>query len=147
MAILNYTTTISVDKTLAEIQRILAANGAKSIQIDYEGSLPTSVAFFADTSLGERAFVLPANIDGVWKTLIAQQKRGRVPARFATKEQANRVAWRIIKDWIAAQMAIIQAGIVTLDQVMLPYMQVGDQSLYESVRRSQLALPASIAAR
>ncbi len=143
MPILNYTTTISVDKTLAEIQHILAANGAKSIQVDYDAGLPMAVAFFADTPLGERAFVLPANVDGVWKTLIAQQKRGRVPARFATKEQASRVAWRIIKDWIAAQMAIIQAGMVTLDQVMLPYMQVGSQSLYDAVRNSQLALPAS----
>lgn len=144
MPILNYTTTINADKTLGEIQRILASNGAKSIQVDYTNGRPTAVAFFAETPIGERAFVLPANVDGVWQTLVQQNRRGKVPARFATKDQASRVAWRIIKDWIAAQMAIIEAGMVTLDQVMLPYMQVGDQSFYDAVRQNQMALPPAV---
>ena len=143
MPILNYTTTVNVEKTLAEIQRILARSGATSIQIDYDAGLPVALAFFAETPIGNRAFVLPANIDGVWKALTDQNRRGRVPSRFATKQQASRVAWRIIKDWIAAQMAIIEAGMVTLDQVMLPYMQVGEQSFYEAVRQNQMALPAA----
>lgn len=143
MALLNYTTTVNVDRTVAELQKILAAAGAKSVQIDYAANVPTAVAFFIETSFGERAYVLPANVDGVWQTLVQQNRRGKVPQRFTTKEQAARVAWRIIKDWTAAQMAIIEAGMVTLDQVMLPYMQVGQQSLYEALKESKLALPAS----
>jgi hypothetical protein len=141
MPILNYTTTISVDKTVGDIQRILAVHGAKSIQVDYANSLPIALAFFADTPIGERAFALPANIDGVWQALVQQNRRGKVPSRFATKEQAGRVAWRILKDWTEAQMAIIEAGMVTLDQVMLPYMQVGNESLYSALKSSQFALP------
>lgn len=61
MPILNYTTTIAVDKTVAEIQKTLAAHGAKSIQVDYTDGSPVAVAFFVDTSFGERAYLLPAN--------------------------------------------------------------------------------------
>jgi len=142
MPILNYTTTIAVDKTVGEIQKILASHGAKSIQVDYANGLPSAVAFFADTPFGERTYILPANIDGVWQTLVQQNRKGRVPRRLVTKEQAARVAWRIVKDWTEAQMATIEAGMVTIDQVMLPYMQVGDQSLYEALKESRLALPS-----
>jgi hypothetical protein len=143
MPILNYTTTVAVEKTMSEIQRILAAHGAKSIQIDYANGKPAALAFFAETPIGERAFVLPANADGVWQTLMQQNRQGKVPARFVTKDQAARVAWRILKDWIAAQMAIIEAGMVTLDQVMLPYMQVANESLYAALKASRFALPAA----
>ncbi len=143
MPILNYTTTISVDKTVGEIQRILGSHGAKSIQVDYENRIPSAVAFFAETPFGERAYLLPANVDGVWQTLSQQGRTGRVPRRFVTKEQAARVAWRIVKDWTEAQMAIIEAGMVTIDQVMLPYMQIGNQSLYDALKESRLALPAA----
>ena len=37
MALLNYSTTISVDKTLGEIQGLLARHGARSIYTDYDG--------------------------------------------------------------------------------------------------------------
>jgi hypothetical protein len=143
MAILNYTTTINVDRTVAEIQKVLSAHDATSIQVDYANKLPVAVAFFVDTPFGERSYVLPANVDGVWQTLVQQNRVGRVPRRLVTKEQAARVAWRIIKDWTEAQMAIVEAGMVTIDQVMLPYMQVGHESLYDALKGSRLALPAS----
>lgn len=142
MAILNYTTTIAVDKTVGEIQKILATAGAKAIQVDYANGIPSAVAFFVETTFGARTYVLPANIDGVWQTLVLQNRKGRVPRRLVTKEQAARVAWRIVKDWTEAQMAIIEAGMVTIDQVFLPYMQVGQQSLYDALRESHLALPS-----
>ncbi len=44
------------------------------------------------------------------------------------------MAWRIIKDWVEAQTAIIQAGMVTLTQVFLPYLETtpGGPLLYEA---------------
>lgn len=56
-----------------------------------------------------------------------------------TRAQAERVAWRVIKDWIAAQLAIVETQMVELDQVMLPYLHVdGDRTLYESYRDQEL---------
>lgn len=37
-------------------------------------------------------------------------------------EQSERVAWRIVKDWVEAQMAILESEMVTMDEIFLPYM-------------------------
>jgi hypothetical protein len=71
-------------------------------------------------------------------------KRDRTTqARYSTPEHAERVAWRIVKDWLEAQLAIIKTEMVTLDQVMLPYMR-GDNgaTIYEIYRDQQLAIEA-----
>jgi len=70
-------------------------------------------------------------------------KREKVQARYATPEHAERVAWRIVKDWLEAQLAIIRTEMATLDQVMLPYMRADDgRTVYELYRDQALALPA-----
>lgn len=139
MAILNYTTTTEASKTVGEVQNILAKAGAKSITVDYDKGRPISVLFSMATPFGDRWFELPAHSDRVRAVLLHQ----RVKPGLSTVEQAERVAWRITKDWIQAQLAIIQAGMVTLDQIMLPYMK-GDngKTVFESYRDQQLQLEA-----
>lgn len=124
MPILNYTTSISSQKTASEISDMLAKHGATSVRLVYEDGDPTGVSFEIDTQFGMREFVLPANIEGVHKALIREYNAGRSKVtRAQTKvEQARRVSWRILKDWIEAQLAVIEAGMVLLDEVMLPYM-------------------------
>jgi hypothetical protein len=142
MPILNYTTTIAADKTLGEIQTILARHDASSILIEYANRQPVAVSFLAPTNHGPRGFRLPANVDAVAEVLERQARAGQVPKRFANREQAARVAWRIVKDWLEAQMAIIEAGMVTLDEVMLPYLTEPDgRTLYQVMTERRLALP------
>jgi hypothetical protein len=146
MPLLNYTTTVSVDRTIGEIHGMLVRAGARSIMTDYDDQRrPLTIAFLVVTPIGERAFRLPANVDAVFKVLTLQSQKGQVPRRFVTREQATRVGWRIVKDWVEAQLAIIESGMVTLDQVMLPYMEdrVTGVSLYEAFVKQQLALPAA----
>lgn len=145
MALLNYTTTISVDKTLGEIQGLLARSGARSILVDYDGQgNPTAVSFLIKTPFGEKGFRLPANMDAVWKVLVRQYEQGKVQRRFVSKDQAARVGWRIVKDWLEAQLAILETETVTLDQIFLPYLQVDSagRTLYEAMVEQRLALPA-----
>lgn len=62
----------------------------------------------------------------------------RIPSRLRTREQASRVAWRVIKDWLEAQLAMIKAEMVTIDQVFLPYAQnEAGVTLYESLEAGQ----------
>jgi len=141
MPILNYTTTIAVEKTLGEIQGILARHGIKSISLEYSKGIPTGLTFVIPTQFGDRQFRLPANLGGIQKTLQRQYQEGRVAPRFATPEHAARVAWRILKDWIAAQMAIVEAGMVRLDEVMLPYLLADDgRTLYVTLVEHELRL-------
>lgn len=141
--LLNFSTTVAVEKTMAEIQRALATAGARSILLEYDKAhAPSSLAFLIDTRFGERGYRLPARTDAVWRVLTAQWQRGRVARRFTTKEQASRVAWRIVKDWLEAQLALIEAEIATLDEIMLPYMLAdGQQTVYELMVARQLSLP------
>src|ERR1017187_4820567 len=100
MAILNYTTEISVEKTTSEIQAKLVAAKASAVMTQYDNCILTSLSFKVHTLHGEMGIKLPANIEGVY---IAIQRSPRVPHRLKTREQAARVAWRIIKDWVFAQ--------------------------------------------
>lgn len=144
MALLNYTTTIDVARTIGEIHGMLVRAGARSIVTDYDDAKqPVSIAFLVTTPLGDREFVLPANVDAVHKTLTRQYQQRKVAARFVSKEQAHRVGWRIVKDWVEAQLAIIESGMVSLDMVMLPYMTLATGQFYDVFVRQQLALPAA----
>jgi hypothetical protein len=40
--------------------------------------------------------------------------------------QAVRTAWRIVKDWVEAQMALVETQMVTTQEVFLPYAVMRD---------------------
>jgi hypothetical protein len=137
MPLLNYTTTIDPFKTIAEVQKALVKFGARSVLTEYlpDGS-PAGLAFTIETPLGPRQFALPIHADRVEAVL----RKDRVPTRYQGPEQAQRVAWRIMKDWVVAQLAIVQTEMVSLDQVMLPYMVSDDgRTLYELFQDRQIA--------
>jgi hypothetical protein len=136
--IANYTTTVTALKSIGEIQGILVGHGAKHILIDYEKEEPVGLAFIVATPYGDTPFRLPANIGRVAAVLNKQRARTQV-----SEEVASRVAWRILKDWVRAQMAILETEMVTIDQVFLPYMQVGKEGkiLYDVMLEHHLQLP------
>lgn len=140
MPLLNYTTSVPVTRTIGHIQTLLVKAGARSIMSDYDaGGAPVGIAFIIDTAHGPRTYKLPVAADRVHAILQADPA---VHGQQTTLEHAARVAWRILKDWIEVQLAIIQAEMVTLDQVMLPYMQaeVSGRTVYELYRDQQLTL-------
>lgn len=121
MALLNYSTTIAADKSIAEISQILANAGANRILTEYEQGTGQIVALSFEMQLGDQqiAFRLPTDWRPVEKVLNQQNVRNR--AGGTREDQARRVAWRITKDWVEAQMAIIETRMVTTAQVFLPY--------------------------
>lgn len=135
MAIKNYTTSVDVYKSLGEIQGALASHGARQIMVNYDGAgQPVGLLFGIETPDGPRGFCLPANVEGV-RAVFARQKVKAPPG------QAERTAWRNVRDWIMAQMAIIEAGQVQLDEVFLPYLTDGrGRTLYQLYQGGQLAL-------
>lgn len=147
MTFKNYTTTIDPSKTAGEIIGILArSRGVSGTTIEWNNGDPTGISFGIKTDAGEKFYRLPANAPGVLKAL---ERDRDVPRSKVKLEHAHRVAWRVLKDWIDAQLAIIEANIVTIDQVMLPYMVVRDdgQTMYELIReRDLVAIEAGTAA-
>lgn len=137
MPLLNYSTSIAPEKTVAEIQAKLAKAGAFQILHEYhrESRELIGLSFRISTEFGVLAFELPARIEAVEKILTKQRVRRR-----PDREQANRVAWRILKDWVEAQLALIETGMVTIEQVFLPYCQSDKgETFYEMLRRKKFA--------
>ncbi len=127
MSILNYTTKIDPWKTVGEIQQILSRHGVTNISIRNEDSMPAGLMFSIDyyNPNNQEArgiplnFSLPCNWNGV---LNCMKKDKKIPANHKTREQALRTSWRIIKDWVEAQMAIVEAELSPLQEVFLPYL-------------------------
>lgn len=131
MPILNYTTKINAIKTIGEISQLLVERSANKIVVDYEESNPVALTFQLNHKGTPILFSLPANIEGVHRVL---KNQDGVPKNNRTIEQATRTAWRILKVWIEAQVAIIDAEIVTPTQVFLPYaITKTGRTLYEDI--------------
>jgi hypothetical protein len=153
MAIKNYTTEVSEDRTVGEIMGLLASKGARSIKIDYdEQSRPSGVSFVIFIEALPIPFKLPCNFPGVLKAMASIYKDRGAKYRFErnpeSMNQARRVGWRIIKDWIASQIALIEAEQASLIQVFLPYAVVtgasGSRTVFDQFMEQidkQKALP------
>jgi hypothetical protein len=119
---LNYTTTIEPIKTAGECVSLLALHGATEISTTWQDGEPIGLKFMIKTAYGPMAYTLPINADGTHKVLLQARNKGKIPARFATEEQADRVAWRVMYVWLGVQLALVEAGVAEFAQVMLPYM-------------------------
>jgi len=140
MPIANYSTTIAVEKSIAEVQAILGKHGARGVLVEYdEHHQPKQLRFSVAVKNGEKVyFTLPARAERI----LALLKRQGVPRRLQTEDQARRVAWRLIKDWVRAQVALIEAELVEMTEVFLPYMtNTQGDTMFEVIKRQRFALP------
>ena len=140
MPLLNYTTQIAVEKTIAEIQLKLSMAGASSVLIEYDGKrVLSAVSFQMKYQEAMVSFRLPAKLDKIQAVL---HRDSDVPRKLKTREQAARVAWRIIKVWIEAQLAIVEAEQAEMVEVFLPYAQspASGETVFDSMVRTKFKL-------
>src|SRR4051812_34261928 len=125
MGLLSYTTEIQEHRTLTEIQRLLGQAKASAILQEMNGAGDVeAIAFRINTQFGQMQFRLPANVQAVDATLKAQYKAGKIDRRFANDSRhSRRVAWRIIRHWLEAQIALVTVGLAKPEEVFLPYAQ------------------------
>ena len=132
MSILNYRTRIDATKTAGEIQLKLVKAGAQAILSEYDDEqILSAMSFRIMTTHGVISFRLPANIDGVYRAICKDKK---ISKGSKTREHATRVAWRILKDWVEAQLAIVEAELASFPQAFLAYAQnAKGETVYESL--------------
>ena len=140
MPILNYTTQIAVEKTVGQIQAALAKAGAQAVLTEYddEGVL-TCLSFRLLHQGAMVSFRLPAQFDPIYVIL---QRDSDVPRRLKTREQAARVAWRIVKAWVEAQLAVVEAEQVEMVEVFLPFAQNPQtgETVFQALANNNFAL-------
>lgn len=141
MAILNYTTQIDSFKTVSEIEYILMKHNAKSIMKNYDGKCITGLSFLIDTGVQQIPVRLPVKIDDCLLVLQKEKKANPRKQIKDTREQAERVAWRILKDWIEAQMALLDIEMVRFEEIFLPYIETKNgQTVYETLEQKHFLL-------
>lgn len=143
MALLNYTTKIDADKTASEIAKCLSVHGAQAIMTEYdkESRYISSISFRILVGDKPISFRLPCDWRPVYAVLTKgkknpfswnEHKRDRWKSEWEL--QAVRTAWRIVKDWVEAQMALVETNMVKTEQVFLPYAVTRDgQTLSEKI--------------
>lgn len=79
-------------------------------------------------------------IDDCFEVLIREKKKGTKNIK-ATREQAERVAWRILKDWVATQMALLDMQMVRFEEIFLPYIETDNgQTVFERLKEKQFLI-------
>jgi hypothetical protein len=144
MALLNYTSKVPADKSISEISRMLAKAGAKQIMHDYDDNGYITALSFSLMLEGQHlGFRLPTDWRPVQQILKDMRRENtRLSTSITSQEHALNVAWRITKDWVEAQLAIIETRMVTTPQVFLPYAvnaQTG-KTLYEQIAENPTLL-------
>lgn len=134
----NYTTKIPVEQTIAEIEKILSKHRVTDIWKQYSGDGEiTGLNFIVQTEAGRIPFKLPVNFMAVQQVLKNQKNAGKIKnvpwGVINDLAQPRRTAWRILKDWLDAQMALIELEMVKIEQVFLPYAYdpVKEKTLFE----------------
>ena len=61
------------------------------------------------------------------------EQRVLVTSPESRRQQAIRTSWRILKDWVEVQMALLETGMVTMDEIFLPYRLSGGQTFYQAL--------------
>jgi hypothetical protein len=132
-----YSTSVPVGRTVSEISSLLAEAKATAILSEFNDGVIRAISFRIKTEFGSLTFRLPANVDGVFALL---QRSKAIPPKLRSREQASRVAWRIVLSWLEAQLALVQAGLATVDQVFLPFCQdPAGVTLYERMREAKFS--------
>lgn len=152
MGILNYTTQVPAHKSLAEINAVLIEHGAQHITMQTHEKKIVGLSFTMNIGGLPMLYVLPANVEGVTREMLKAEPytsrrngtRDQYEARVAA--QAEWTAWRILKDWVEAQAALIESGQAEVGQAFLPFAaEAGGKLLYTGiVERNQLRLNGGV---
>lgn len=103
MPIKNYTTIVPAHRSIQEIQDALVKHGATGVMYNYEKGTGriASLQFGLEIKDQVIGFSLPVN----WRRFEAVLKEQQV-RRSDDEDYVYRVAWRCIRDWVLAQLAI-----------------------------------------
>ncbi len=119
----NYSTEVPAQKTVSEIEDLLVKNTVTDTWKEYDASGHIiSLNFAVMTEFGKVPFKLKINVE-VIRQLLAEQKRAGLidisKKDAADIEYARNVGWRILKDLIDAQMAVVAIKMRKVEQIFL----------------------------
>src|SRR5437868_3227569 len=110
MKLKNYESRSPLPNIFNEIEKTLSSHGAKQIVRDYENGQIVAISFVIISKKAPLAVKLPARFDRVEQIFKTQGIRYK-------PEQPYRTAWATIRDWVSAQMALLDWEMVKMEEV------------------------------
>jgi len=137
MALKNTFTRTPVDTMLKEIQKALIRVKSTGMNYKFDGSgRIVGLSFGLEIKGQNVGFLLPVNTEKVRVVLERENNK-----RYDDDEYVYRVAWATMRDWVVAQMALIETEMAEPLQVFLPYAQdASGKTLFEKVVNSNMLL-------
>lgn len=127
-------------RVFEDIQKQLRTHGAKQVMLEFTNEQVSAISFGLEIQGRLHNFRLPARVENVEKLFLKQNKRTRTLTR-EQKEQAYRTAWANIRDWVSAQMALIETEMVRPEEVFMPYLITpAGSTLFDALQERQFNL-------
>lgn len=149
----NYTSDVPVAQTVYRIEQVLIKCGVSGIAKEYHPAIAgkiTALIFAIKLSEGQEWKIrVPVDEEKALQCLWLDYADGaklnasgteiywnsrKKKKRSDFKEQAARTAWKIMQDWIEVQLSMIQMQQADFQQVFLPYVWDGQQTLYDRIK-------------
>lgn len=147
MNLKNYTSSVPVERSIMLIEKMLNDAGALSIikHNNPETKEPEALIFSMEIEGKAVLFKLPSKIKQCFDVMLKNYS-----AKSAIKQsvqqnvlaQAKRTAWKLLHDWVAIQVSMIQIQQVEALEVFLPYAwnPKQDKTYFESIKESGFKL-------
>lgn len=149
MNLRNYTSTVPVGRTVADIEELLVKAGATTVSRFYDDKqrlagflFQMNVVTAPNTRPIPVTFKLPANPSAVEKVMKSGVKRAHKGTYDRIADQAERTAWRLLYDWVSVQVSMILLEQAKAIQVFLPYYYDTrtDRTLFEHLEEGNFKL-------
>ncbi len=145
----NYTSEVPAPRTAERIEAFLAKAGASHVAKHYQGGGIVGIDFAIEVQPGILvSYQLPVKVEAMRAYMTKQRQKTKSwltdTDRKRISAQAERTAWKIMQDWVEAQLSLVVTNQAELAQVFMPYAHNGTETFYASVKRQgfpQLAAP------
>lgn len=111
----------SVEDPVIDIENKLVSVGAKHITKEYTDKVLTSVFFSMDVKNKTIPFKIPVDPKKIEERQLAQIRKPSAKDIAKCKEDAERLAWSLVSEWLSFQFSLVSFGQVDLLQVFLPF--------------------------
>jgi len=139
--LLDYTTKVPVHRTITQIQAKLVEHGARKVMMEWgDDGRVKALSFEVPIPNGKLPIRLPIDTEATLRVLKRQWDERLIESKYATKDHAYRVAWRIIKDWVEAQVSLLETEMVRMEEIFLPYVLIDGKTIYELMAKKYFML-------
>ena len=121
MPIKNYTSSVPADKSILQIEKILIEMGSRNISKEYEGGKVCAISFSIPYGDSVVPFKLPAKKEPIKNIFLKQYRRPSAAQITQCEQQAERTAWKNVKEWVELQATMIKLEQVEFMEVFMPY--------------------------